>query len=96
MKRIKELSKKYNEHLKSLGIENENGCLSNMMDCPPSKKNSLLHARWMCYVLSDSPQEMEKEKAMRWLGFIQGVLYAHDIFTIDEMRDDVRQMLSQE
>ena len=29
-------------------------------------------------------------KANRWLGFIQGVLWEHHIFTIDNMRDHNR------
>ena len=32
----------------------------------------------------------EREKLMRWLGFIQGVLWKEGIFTIDELRDHIR------
>lgn len=31
--------------------------------------------------------DKQVEKAMRWLGFIQGVLYSQGIFTIDEMKN---------
>jgi hypothetical protein len=30
------------------------------------------------------------EKAHRWLGFVQGVLWTQGIFTIDQLRDDNR------
>ena len=30
------------------------------------------------------------EKANRWIGFIQGVLWAHGIFSIDQMKDHNR------
>ena len=56
------------------------------------------HIRWMCQEMLEWPlfnegigdpaEEAEnKEKANRWLGFIQGVLWAECIYTIDEMRD---------
>src|SRR4030095_7725392 len=31
-----------------------------------------------------------REKFMRWLGFMQGVLYAEGIFTIDQMKEHNR------
>jgi len=30
------------------------------------------------------------EKAMRWLGFVQGVLWLHGDFTLDQMREHNR------
>lgn len=30
------------------------------------------------------------DKRNRWIGWIQGVLYAHDIKTIEELKEDVR------
>lgn len=79
---------KYDKHLKSIGIKNDNGCLYSMTDQPASMENSLLHARWMCLQIPWFLEEEKIEKAMRWLGFIQGVLYAQGIFSIDEMRID--------
>ncbi len=31
-----------------------------------------------------------KEKANRWLGFVQGALWANDIYTIEEMKEHNR------
>ncbi len=31
-------------------------------------------------------EENRVEKTMRWLGFVQGVLYSHGFFSIDELR----------
>lgn len=64
----------------------------------------LCHARWMCQEIRDflprhkvdepppDPKEMQAamEKAMRWLGFIQGVLWSTGTRSIDEMREDNR------
>lgn len=57
---------------------------------PNSIDEKLDHAVWMCEQIFDFVKQSEWEKAARWLGFIQGVLYSHDIRTIDQMRDDNR------
>ena len=45
------------------------------------------HLIWMCdQILSFD----NFGKANRWLGFIQGVLFARKIFTIDELRKHVK------
>ena len=53
------------------------------------------HARWMCQTAIEFidtglviPEDVEK--ANRWLGFIQGVLWTTGVRTIDEMREDNR------
>lgn len=46
----------------------------------------LNHAAWMCQELIEKIGEFNIEKSMRWLGFIQGVLWVCGIHTIDEMR----------
>lgn len=45
------------------------------------------HTHWMC---EEAQSFDDGEKAQRWLGFIQGVLWTRGICTIDELRDDVR------
>lgn len=50
----------------------------------------LTHAQGMCAQILDLIKDDEREKAMRWLGFLQGVLYCNGIFTIDEMREHNR------
>jgi hypothetical protein len=46
------------------------------------------HLVWML----DEIEKMDDEaKANRWLGFVQGILSASRVFTIDELRDHVRQ-----
>ena len=41
-------------------------------------------------MLPKMKQFEDVEKAHRWLGFVQGVLWAEGIFTIDEMREHNR------
>ena len=45
----------------------------------------LRHLRWM---LAEIPK-LPEDKANRWLGFVQGVLYDLDFFTINELRAQV-------
>ncbi|MCK5020904.1 MAG: hypothetical protein KAS32_28040 [Candidatus Peribacteraceae bacterium] len=49
----------------------------------------LKHLKWM---LDNMPDEKETpDKYNRWLGFMQGVLWAFEIKTIDEMREEVKE-----
>lgn len=46
----------------------------------------LKHLRYMCEVVQTFP-EARKEKAMRWLGFIQGALWSMGFITIQEAKE---------
>jgi len=48
------------------------------------------HLRWMCQEIPKIIAEDKMDKANRWLGFLQGGLWATNLKTIDEMRDDNR------
>lgn len=47
------------------------------------------HIHWMCLEIPRLASE-NVEKAMRWLGFAQGALWALGIHTIEQMKDDNR------
>ena len=57
---------------------------------------ALQHVRWMCQEIlqwewaSSEGAWPPGEKANRWLGFIQGVLFTKGVYTIDEMREHNR------
>ncbi len=48
-------------------------------------RTQILHLTWMIDEALGWPDE-SREKAMRWLCFAQGVLWANGIVTIDEMK----------
>ena len=50
----------------------------------------LEHLVYMIEKMSDKKQDFSEGKTNRWLGFIQGVLWHHHIFTIDQMREHNR------
>lgn len=45
------------------------------------------HIRWMLKQLPQFIEEGKTDKINRWLGFIQGVLWLEEYFSIDDMRD---------
>lgn len=57
----------------------------------PTTREQEQHAHWMCLEI---PSLIETdngfEKANRWLGFVQGVLWAAGVYSIDAMRDHNR------
>lgn len=45
---------------------------------------------WMCNQIDTFVLEGRREKAFRWLGFLQGVFWMLGIYTIDQMADHNR------
>lgn len=48
----------------------------------------LQHAKWMC-LIAESVDDIDKKN--RWLGFIHGILFMSHIFSIDEMRNHIKE-----
>jgi hypothetical protein len=44
------------------------------------------HYKFMCNALQTFADEGRMEKAMMWLGFIQGVCWRSDLFTLDDLK----------
>ncbi len=57
-------------------------------DGPNRSLYFLEHARWMCKMMQKCD---ELPKLNRWLGFVQCVLIAQKLHTLDELREHVRQ-----
>jgi hypothetical protein len=53
-----------------------------------TKENQLNHLLWMCHEASTFMKDGRSEKAMRWLGFIQGAFWALGVRSVDEMKKD--------
>jgi hypothetical protein len=78
---IEELCSLYDDRIKAAGTAEKMGG----SELLPSMVRKLRHLRWM---LATMPR-LEAEKANRWLGFVQGVLFDLDFYTIDELRAQV-------
>lgn len=53
----------------------------------PDNESALAHIKWMCQEIASME---DTGKAVRWLCFVQGVLWMTGRRTIDEMRNDNR------
>jgi len=81
---VKQVVAQYTTMLSQSGVKNKKHPSSGFL---PSVEDALGHARWMCEEIANMT---DIEKAMRWLGFVQGVLWVTGRRTIDKMRDDNR------
>ena len=70
--------------------------LSIMMSCglglEPKRENTPTeaHLLFMCIEIPKLVKAGKIEKAMRWLGFLQGVLCEKDFYTLDQLKDHNR------
>ena len=62
----------------------------NMVDCTPFDRSFVSHLKKMCLKAIGLIEAGETEKAMRWLGFIQGAMWHMQLKTIKELRSDNR------
>ncbi len=56
---------------------------------PTNSVEVLQHVKWMTITAQNFIPD-HVDKAMRWLGFIQGVLFSLGFFTIEELREHSR------
>jgi hypothetical protein len=88
----------YLAHLVSLGAEPVRMANLSAHYMPPPNQGMDMklrnHLAWMCDLLIKTANAGEIEKAGRWLGFVQGVLFVLGDYSIDEYRthDGVREV----
>jgi hypothetical protein len=54
------------------------------------KSRQLEHVAWMCPEILAALEAGDRDKAMRWLGFAQGVLWAQGVYAVAELREQNR------
>jgi hypothetical protein len=54
------------------------------------RSRQLEHVAWMCGEIERTLAAGEREQAMRWLGFTQGVLWAQGVYAVNELREQNR------
>jgi len=52
-----------------------------------SGRDRIAHYKFMCVQASIFMDAGQVEKAMRWLGFLQGVLWRRNLFTLAELKE---------
>jgi hypothetical protein len=63
-----------------------------LQGCEPLQGDtfSLNHIAWMCYESAKHLETGKRDKAMRWLGFIQGVLWNSGLYDLQSLKNDNR------
>ena len=56
----------------------------------PSFEDAMSHCAWMIGEMEKMLEVYESRKFNRWLGFMQGVFFASNVFSINQMRDHNR------
>ena len=81
-KQVIKLCKIYQEHFSDSGIE----------PIKEGKKSGriLNHLMWMTIEIPKLVEEDKMEKVFRWLGFLQGALWANGAFTLEELKNHNR------
>ena len=54
------------------------------------RSRQLEHVAWMCGEIQRALDEGDRERAMRWFGFTQGVLWAQGVYAVNELREQNR------
>lgn len=80
----------YDAELEKRGIRNRQTSEYDSTGVELKESTPLEHARWMCPVAIEHVQDGNKEKAFRWLGFIQGVLWMSNIYTLNDLKNHSR------
>ena len=63
----------------------------NLFDTLREHDHSWEHLHWMTYQMEDMLfEEDDMEKVMRWLGFLQGVLWNRGVYTIEQLKEHNR------
>ena len=62
-----------------------------LFDTLRENDHSWEHLHWMTYQMEDMLfEEDNMEKVMRWLGFLQGVLFCKGVYTIEQLKEHNR------
>lgn len=82
--KIKDVCSMYLNELKSEGFEPRRQAATEVVNWKTSR---LSHAAWMAEQAIAFVDEGRKEKANRWLGFVQGILWSTGFYTIYDMKN---------
>lgn len=86
MKLAQALTKKYLKHLANVPEARAVNTSARYDECFGLLKQ---HLKWMCLQIEAEAENWHPTKAHRWIGFIQGVLWCLNNFTIDDLREHV-------
>ena len=86
--KIAEVVKKYKKLIEGAGYKPFQ--ISNYERKHQGLRCHLQHCLYMLYEMDKLLEQNKTEKAFRWLGFIQGVLFTHEIKSLNDLKNDSR------
>lgn len=91
--KVLEILRVYRKYFESRCIEKVHHSLFTLLDssidgCIPI--TGLKHCHAILDQIEKLVREGKMEKAFRWLGFIQGVLWSHGLFTLNDLKNHLR------
>jgi len=86
--KILEVINTYREAFESMGIRPERH--PDWLKPGSSKEAALAHCYYMINQMENFVEEKRIEKVFRWLGFVQGILWMTEQYTIDELKNHNR------
>lgn len=85
--KVLEVLRTYRQQFEAQGVAKRRSPPDNWVS---QQADRLAHLHWMLDEIESFLAVGSREKAMRWLGFIQGCLWADGLYTVAEMKDQNR------
>jgi hypothetical protein len=83
--KAREVARQYVKEMRSSGWEAERADPDKPYPEKDKEERMLRHVLWLCEQIAEN-KVLSEPKAMRWLGFVQGVFWALGLMTISEMK----------
>ena len=80
----------YREAFRSLGVKGEEYPHEALLPALFRRSRALAHLAQMLPKMEAFVAEGRREKAFRWLGFVQGALWVLRLYTLEELKDHSR------
>ena len=88
MKLAKKLAQLYHDNIGAMYLNPIDQRLKRLDTFIHNRREITKHLLWMCKEIKNC-ESWHETKAHRWIGFIQGALWAMRVFTIDDLRGHV-------
>jgi hypothetical protein len=86
---VARVAKEYQERLSREGYEPHPIDFDRTTAAFP-KSRQLEHVAWLCQDIQQLLKAGDAERAMRHFGFVQGVLWVHGLYAVNELREQNR------
>ena len=83
--KIKEVAERYRKEFSKYHVSNPQRGPVNKLHLQWTVEERASHLVWMCDQIDEFVAAGRRDKAMRWIGFLQGFLWREGQFTVEEL-----------